>query len=206
VGFYWVGGQEVVKAIFVFHGVSGSGKSEACRYFQKQPFWSGLYLHPITHAKTFLEDTYDLPRGFLETREGKEYHPPGVKEGYTLHDLLVDFYHFMKERDPLYSTRKFKGDILEGLKNDRLIVTQAIRNVPEVEMLLEEFAPFLYVFYLTRDTVYPKSSDADCERLLEMFRKGLGDHRVIEIENNYSDLKPYTRHLDQVASSLLNLV
>lgn len=122
--------------LLIINGVTNSGKTTAMEYTLNNCEVNGskfLYLHPIARLKRFLEQQYQCPD--LDTKEGKNYIPPGSPS--SMQEIMVGMWNlFVRDGlDPMFSQRMLIRD-LEGVPDDTPLVFNAIRNLGEVEFLI----------------------------------------------------------------------
>lgn len=122
--------MEKIKLVCVF-GSSGSGKTHFCNRVEKLLKYKNV--HCIGHVKHDLEKLYNLPKGSLDTPEGKKFIPPNGLS--CMGDILVSLYHFWNEHDPRYSTRGLYPILKDYIDRGENITLNAIRNPAEGEMI-----------------------------------------------------------------------
>ncbi len=137
--------EEKYNTAVIILGVSGSGKTTVAKYLEER---HDLYaFHPYRKVKDFYEDHYGLSPGYLDTKEGKEYIPPGMT--ITMQEMMVAEYHFRREVDPLYTTRAIFDSLSTRLLYDwDNFSVQGLRNIEEVEEIEKVFADWNFDFVL----------------------------------------------------------
>lgn len=176
----------------IFLGLSGSGKSTACEYLDVM---HGYYdFHPYRFVKRQYERLYSLQEGALDTREGKNYIPPGAT--ITMQQLMVDEYHFRKERDPYYTTRNISLE-LGKVSRDTPLCIQAVRNIAETEQILKLGRYFTLAVIEAELRQRSESSDTEYERIYKILEKSPKVIKVTRLNN--SKFVPKLEFLDQVS-------
>ena len=89
--------------VIVF-GASNSGKTSVTDYLENALDYKNL--PPFGFFKRYLEHHYELPEFALDTLEGKQITPFGAKT--NMDKWMVDFYHFIEEHDPYFTSRNLR--------------------------------------------------------------------------------------------------
>lgn len=121
-----------MSTLFFVNGITGVGKSEACRHLVTNHRCTEYA--PYRFTKFFLECHYGLAPGALDTVEGKSVTPDGMN--IDLHTLMVDMFTFYRDRDPQYTTRDVRRT-LPALLEAGDVCINSVRNWAEVGAVRE---------------------------------------------------------------------
>jgi len=167
-------------------GLSNSGKSTIAEYLENK-FGIANY-SPIGRLKRFLEDINGLEPGELETYEGKNKKPKG--SDYTFNEILVDSFHFWRERDPKFASKMLMQDLTEHLEQENVCSIQSIRNLEEVDVInnvADMYDANLYVINVMGNQEIARTSDYNFNQI---------ENRLLMLaDESFQIVNPYTNDL-----------
>lgn len=150
--------------VITFHGLSNVGKSTLANKLTRKV--DGFYTTPIRKYKRFLEEVYSLPKGGLDTQEGKDKQ---VTESETVGSILTQNFHFWETHDPFFSVRQLGVDLAKLSDLYDNIVIDSIRKPNEVS-LIKNFAAEndinLIVFHIKSERGIEKGADTKLVKCL----------------------------------------
>lgn len=166
--------------IVCFFGLSNAGKTTLAKALSN--YDGSPYITPITPLKQFLETTFELEEGSLDTQEGKE---EVFGKGVTMGQVLRDLYHFWQPRADI-GKQMLKKQLQDLRKHNNLIFVDSIRNGAEVREL-NKYAPNLLGFVIHRKGSILHTTDAQLDNNLDQFAGELYDvenskpiHEIVE--------------------------
>jgi len=120
----------VTNTIYTILGLTGAGKTELANYLET--VYSIKHVHPIRRLKDHYEEVINKPAGFLDTKEGKAYVPPGCT--HTMQEIMVAEYHFKQQYMPNYSALSL-ASLLPKYLTEGSVGLVSIRNEAEVNVV-----------------------------------------------------------------------
>lgn len=121
--------------IIVILGASGSGKDHRVNTFYHG---NAAHIEPIAPWRRFLEDTFSLQRGVLDTQEGKSAMVPG-SPSTTFGEYMVKMYHAHREVGVSISEPMLSYQLnawYNGFEHvDKAVVT-SVRTVEEADVIV----------------------------------------------------------------------
>lgn len=187
-----------MSVIYIAHGLSNSGKTSVANHLETQ--YGVINYHPIGFMKRLEEKVCGLPKGALDTVEGKNMPIPNNPDK-TMQDLMVAMYHFYKEWVPGWASMHMRQELPSILKDSNICIA-GIRNLKEVEAIADiktKAGHALVVFNLHRKLSKRASSDEMYEETSDL----LAHHSdfMVHINNNL-DLAHLQSRIDSMVSCL----
>ncbi len=171
-----------ITSCVVILGESGAGKTTVANILEKDYGYETI--SPIGDLKEFCEQHFELPKGSLETYEGKSVIPEGASR--SVGDMLVDSFHFWATRDLLFSCRYFLRTLKERKEDvsPHKICCASVRNLSELNAIVET-SRFALV-QVTRHTSESKSPDIHLLDLLQIAKEKADCWKLLENNDDIS--------------------
>ena len=122
-----------MTTIVTINGASRSGKDEVTSLLKQFGY---KHIHPLSNLYVFLEEHFELPKGSLMEGSSKSFKPCGSDN--TMAELLVDFYHFMKDRDVNWTIPHVRRALDWNIKHKQSLVFSGLRNFHESRLILDK--------------------------------------------------------------------
>ena len=169
------------KQLIVLQGNSNSGKSTYSDFLVTQGY---LAHHPISFYVRRLERQYDLVPYTLDTQEGKHL-VMNPTTGKTFLEYLVEWFHLTQKVDPNFSANSSKVDLEDLDKQNKNIVVQSIRSLPEIQAVINFSRCFTYeliVVSIHSIRERPRSSDLHNNTIIEYCKNQ--NIKVLDFDNS----------------------